>query len=108
MRWVVIGVVLLGGTAARAGEFVNPEPYFPSGDGQRGVELMALQRWSEARDALTTFAASKDGPADEAGQARLKLLVAYCDRRLGRYAEAEACFDAVAVKLPVLADYARY
>jgi soluble lytic murein transglycosylase len=108
MRRALVLAAMLLSTAATAGEFVNPEPYFPSGDGRRGVELMALERWAEARDALAAFAASKDGPTDEAGRARLELLVAYCDRRLGRHAAAAAGFDAAAGKLPLLADYARY
>jgi soluble lytic murein transglycosylase len=108
-RLAGVWVLLLCGVAGAAepAPFVLPRPYF-GGDGARGLELMGLERWDDARAALAAYAAAPDAPRDDAGKARLAYVSALCDRHLGRWAEAAAGFDVAAAGLPLLADYARY
>jgi soluble lytic murein transglycosylase len=108
--FLAAGLVAAGLGLARAegpAPFVFPDAPF-AGAGEGAIELMGLERWDEARAALTAFAASKDAPADAAGRARLAYVTALCDRRLGHWADAAAGFDAAADGLPLLVDYARY
>jgi soluble lytic murein transglycosylase len=87
--------------------FVVPQPAF-RGDGARALELMQLERWADARAALTAFAASADAPKAADEKAGLAYVSALCDQHLGRWADAAAGFDATATGLPLLGDYARY
>lgn len=110
-RTLVLALVLSASLVHAEGppaEFIFPDPYFQVGDGARGVGLMAIERWSDARDALAAFQKSAEAPKDAAGQARLRYLIATCDQRLARWPDAAAGFDAAAADLPLLGDYAHY
>src|SRR5262249_14471395 len=96
-----------GAEAAEPAPFVLPQPYF-DGDGARGIELMGLERWADARAAFAAFAAGPKAPKDDVNRARLAYVTALCDRHLANWADAAAGFDVAAAGLPLLGDYAHY
>jgi len=79
--------------------------YFTAGDAAVGAERYALEDWKPAREAFTKALAA----ATEADlQARLSLMIALCDAKLGHWKPAAAGFAKARAGIPLLADWIGY
>ncbi len=83
-------------------------PYFRDGVAGEAAERFALEDWAGARTKFAAYLAGPDAPTDDAGRARVRLLIALCDAQLGSFADAAAGFDIAEQHLPLIAELARF
>jgi soluble lytic murein transglycosylase len=95
--------------AALSAELVAP--YFQEGVVRAAAERFALEDWPAARAGFAAQLATAQRatpPPSDADQARLRLLMAEADTRLGEWSRAAEGFVFAARHLPLIRDYIHY
>jgi soluble lytic murein transglycosylase len=83
-------------------------PYFGAGAARHAAERFALEDWQAARQGFARYLDESGQRLDRADRARVMLLMAEADARLGQWTRATRGFARAAGDLPLIADYIHY